>query len=373
MRFFPKATGEAGERLAMTERNAMMTGKSFTLGQLAELLKGTLAGPADLPISGVGDLAQAEENQITFISDKKYLPDLAQTRARAVVTSKNIPVDKPAIIVDRPELAFAALLELFAPPLPHPAKGIHPTAVVETDLDPSVAVGAHACIGPNTTIGENTVIYPNVTIGPDVTIGKDCILWPGVVVRERVRIGDRVVIHGNAVLGADGFGYNFMDGKHIKISHIGTVLVEDDVEIGAGACIDRAKAGATIIGRGSKIDNLVQIGHNVKVGPHSILVAQVGIAGSTTLGSYVVLGGKVGVRDHVKIGDQAQAAACCCISKDVPPGLVVNGIPAIDNRDYLRQHAALRRLPELAVRVTELTKKIHELEQTIHDLKRNGS
>jgi UDP-3-O-[3-hydroxymyristoyl] glucosamine N-acyltransferase len=348
-----------------------MAGKSYSLRQLSEILKGDLAGPADLVIEGVGDLAQAAEHEITFISDKKYLAELASTRARAVVTSREIPVAKPAIVVDHPELAFAALLELFAPPPPHPARGVHPSAVVESPLDPSVCVGAHTTIGPGTAIGQGTVIYPNVCIGPEVRIGKNCVLWPGVVVRERVTIGDRVIIHPNSTLGSDGFGYNFLGGKHIKIAHIGTVVVEDDVEIGAGVCIDRAKAGSTVIGHGSKIDNLVQIGHNVKVGPNSILVAQVGIAGSTTLGSYVVLGGKVGVRDHVTIGDRVQAAACCCISKDVPAGLVVNGIPAIDNRDYLRQHASLRRLPELAAKVTELTKKINELEQTIHDLKRN--
>ncbi len=348
-----------------------MSSKILTLSQLAEILKGDLAGPAELPISGVGDLASARDDQISFIADKKYLPELAATRACAIVTRADIKVDKPSIVVPRPDLAFATMLAVFAPPLPHPAAGCHPSAVVESRLDPSVAVGANCYVGPNVRIGANTVIYPNVFIGPDVTIGQDCVIWPGAVVRERATIGNRVTIHPNVTIGADGFGYNLVDGKHSKITHIGTVIIEDDVEIGAGACIDRAKAGATVIGAGTKIDNLVQIGHNVRIGPNSILVAQVGIAGSTTLGAYVVLGGKVGVRDHVKIGDQAAAMACSCISKDVPPGLVVNGIPAIDNHDYLRQHAALRRLPELAAKVTELTKKINELEQTIHDLKRS--
>ena len=347
--------------------------KVYTLKQLAELLKGTLAGPPDLTVRGVGDLALATDDQISFITDKKYLPQAAATRARALATSPEIPVDKPHIVVARPDLAFAELLAIFAPPRPDPAPGVHSTAVVESPLPPSVCVDAHAFIGPGVSVGENTVIYPNVTIGPETRIGRDCLIWPGVVIRERVTIGDRVIIHPNATIGADGFGYNLQNGRHVKIQHIGTVVVEDDVEIGAGACIDRAKAGVTRIGAGSKIDNLVQIGHNVTVGPNSILVAQVGIAGSTTLGAYVVLGGKVGVREHVTIGDQAQAAACSCISKDIPPGLVVNGVPAVDNRDYLRQHAALRRLPELAVKVTELTKKVHELEQTIHHLNRGGT
>jgi len=349
-----------------------MTGKSISLGQLADLLKGELAGPADLPINGVGDLASAKEDQISFIADKKYLSQLAATKACAIVTHPDIKVAKPAILVARPDLAFAKMLDVFAPDLPHPPAGRHPSAVVESTLDPTVAVGANVFIGPNVKIGPNTVIYPNVYIGPDACIGKNCILWPGVVVRERVVIGNRVVIHPNTTIGADGFGYNLIDGKHTKITHIGTVIIEDDVEIGAGACIDRAKAGATVVGTGTKIDNLVQIGHNVQIGPNSVLVAQVGIAGSTTLGAYVVLGGKVGVRDHVHIGDQAAAMACSCISKDVPPGLIVNGIPAIDNHDYLRQHATARRLPELATKITELTKKLNELEKTIHDLQRNG-
>ncbi|MFA5864649.1 MAG: UDP-3-O-(3-hydroxymyristoyl)glucosamine N-acyltransferase [Phycisphaerae bacterium] len=350
-----------------------MPDKKYSLKQLAEMLTGEPAGPHDLEIYGVGDLAQADENQISFIADKKYLPQLSQTRACAVVTSPQIKVEMPAIIVQRPDLAFAKLLEIFAPPLPHPPPGKHPSAVVEATLDPTVAVGANCYIGPQTLIGPNTVIYPNVYIGPNAKIGKDCLLWPGVVIRERVIIGDRVIIHPNACIGADGFGYNLIEGKHVKINHIGTVIVENDVEIGAGACIDRAKAGATTIGFGSKIDNLVQIGHNVTIGPNSILVGHVAIAGSATLGAYVVLGGKVGVREHVKIGDKAKVAAYSLISKNVPPGLVVSGIPAIENHDYLRQQASLRRLPELAVKVTELTKKINELEQTIHNLKRSGA
>jgi UDP-3-O-[3-hydroxymyristoyl] glucosamine N-acyltransferase len=348
----------------------MMTPK-FTLAELAKKLNGTLSGPSDMFITGVSDLSQATVGEISFISDKKYLSQLKETKASAIVTSPDISVDKPAIIVSKPELAFAELLELFAPEIPAPPKGIDPSANVEGILEAGVCVGTNAFIGKGTTVGENTIIFPNVYIGPDVKIGRDCLVWPGVVIRERVEIGNRVIIHPNAVIGSDGFGYNFIEGKHKKITHLGTVIIEDDVEIGSCACIDRAKAGATKILTGTKIDNLVQIGHNVKVGPHAILVAQVGVAGSTRIGDYAVLGGKVGVRDHITIGNRVQVAACSCVSKDIPEGLVIRGIPALDNRDFLRQHAALRRLPELAIKVSELTKRIHELEQTINDIQRS--
>jgi len=342
---------------------------SATLAELAEYLGGQLVSPADGPtaISGVADLDTAQVGQISFVSDKTYLPKLAASAASAVVIAKDLAVDRPAIVVDRPDLAFAALLERFAPPLPHPV-GVHPSAIVDGTLAAGVGIGPNVVIGAGSTVGERTVIHANVTIGPNVTIGADCVLWPGVVIRERCRIGDRVTIHPNATLGADGFGYNLVAGTYKKIPHIGIVVIENDVEIGAGACIDRAKAGATVIGTGTKVDNLVQIGHNVRIGANVILVAQVGIAGSTTLGQYVVLGGKVGVRDHVNIGDKVQVAACSCISKDIDAGQVVGGTPAQDVREFYRQQAQVRRLPELTGKVSELAKQVHELKQAIHDL-----
>jgi UDP-3-O-[3-hydroxymyristoyl] glucosamine N-acyltransferase len=350
----------------------MNSKKVFTLKELAELLQGELAGPADLEIHGVGDLTQAGEDEISFITEKKYLPMLAQTRALAIVTKPAIKVDKPAIILERPILAFAKLLDLFAPTMRHPEKGAHPTAVVESPLDESVAVGANAYIGPNTTIGENTIIYPNVYIGSEVRIGSDCLIWPGVVIRERVVIGDRVIIHPNTVIGADGFGYNFINGRHRKVTHIGTVVVEDDVEIGACACIDRAKAGATQIGVGAKIDNLVQIGHNVKVGPHAILAGQAGLGGSTNLGAYAMLGGQAGAVDNLNIGDRVRVTAHACVMSDIEPDLIVSGVPAKPNQRFLREVIALQRLPEALKTITELTKRVNELEQAMHNSQRSG-
>ncbi len=342
---------------------------TYRLSQLAAMVAGRLAGPADPVITGIADLATAQEGQISFVTTEKYLADLAASKATAVLVRPDMRVERPAIEVERPDLAWAALLDVFAPPLPHPQPGVHPSAVVETQLDPSVAVGAHACIGPRTRIGANTVIHPNVTIGPDVQIGRDGVIWPGVVIRERVTIGDRVIIHPNAAIGADGFGYNLIDGRHRKIAHIGTVVIEDDVEIGACSCVDRAKAGATVIGHGTKIDNQVQIAHNVRIGPHSVLAAQSGIAGSSTLGRYVVLAGKAGISDHLTVGDGVRGTAGCSICKSLPPGAVVSGLMAYDHRQYLRHHALVRRLPELAEKVQELSNELYELRQAIHDRK----
>jgi UDP-3-O-[3-hydroxymyristoyl] glucosamine N-acyltransferase len=347
---------------------------SITLKELAQRLNGRLEGPADLKICGVNDLAQATPDQISFIGHKKYLPMLAESKACAIVASPDIPIDRPAIILDKPTLAFAKMLDIFAPPQPKVDVGIHPAAVVKSQLDKSIAVGANAYIDENVSIGANTIIHPNVYIGPDVCIGRNCLIWPGVVVRERVVIGDRVIIHPNAVIGADGFGYNFIDGKHCKVTHIGTVMIGDDVEIGACACIDRAKAGETIVGTGTKIDNLVQLGHNVKVGEHTILVAQVGIAGSTKIGRYAVFAGKAGAVDNVTIGDGVTLGVCSVATKSIPSdsGKVYTGVPAQDNADYLRQQALIRRLPELQKTIMDLTKRIHELEQTIHNSERSG-
>jgi UDP-3-O-[3-hydroxymyristoyl] glucosamine N-acyltransferase len=345
----------------------MKTEKKVTLGELANILQGQLAGPADLEIYGVNDLAQANDREISFISEKKYLPSLKDSLARAVITKPTIPVDRPAIIVEQPLLAFAKLLEYFSLPVSHPPVGIHPTAIVESELDKSISVGAYTYIGPSVKIGSNTIIYPNVYIGEGVQIGSDCIIWPGVVIRERVSIGSRVVIHPNSVIGREGFGFNFINGKHQRVPHNGTVIIEDDVEIGACCCIDRAKAGATRIGTGAKIDNQVQIAHNVKIGCGAILVGQVGIAGSAQIGAYAMLGGQVGVVDNVTVGDRVLATARSMIATDIAPGITIGGAPAVQNQQHLREVIAIQRLPEAMKTIKDLTKRVHELEQAIHN------
>jgi UDP-3-O-[3-hydroxymyristoyl] glucosamine N-acyltransferase len=221
-------------------------------------------------------------------------------------------------------------------------------------------------IGQRTILGARVALHAGVVIGDDVTLGDDCDLYPNVVVRERVSIGRRVAIHAGSVIGSDGFGYNWDGQKHAKVPQIGTVVIEDDVEIGSCVCIDRAKFGATRIGQGTKIDNLVQVGHNVQIGPHSIIVGQTGIAGSARLGTGVVLGGQTAVRDHITIGDGAVVAARSAIANSIPAKTTVSGMPALPHRQTLREQAALRHLPELRVELRKLQEEIAQLKKAIN-------
>jgi UDP-3-O-[3-hydroxymyristoyl] glucosamine N-acyltransferase len=317
----------------------------------------------------IGTLREAREDELSFLGSEKYLDDFAQTRAAAVIVHKRVklPTDhgKPVLLVDDADLAVAQLLERFAPPVPRPPVGTHHLAVVS----PSASIGENARIGPGVFIGDdcrigkNAVLHAGVYIGADVTLGDDCELFPHVVLRERVTIGHRVIIHAGSVVGSDGFGYRWDGSKHQKIRQIGTVIIEDDVEIGSCVCIDRAKFAATRIGRGTKIDNLVQIAHNVTVGAHCIITGQVGIAGSATLGSGVVLGGQCAVRDHVTMGDGSAVAACSGVAEDVDPKTIVSGLPALPHRQTLREQAALRRLPDLVVQIRKLQEEVEELKK----------
>ena len=223
------------------------------------------------------------------------------------------------------------------------------------------------CSSDLAVVEEGTELHAGVYIGPGCRIGRGCVLWPNVVVREYTVIGERVVIHPNATIGADGFGYLYREGAHLKIPQIGRVVIEDDVEIGAGTCIDRARSGETRIGRGTKIDNLVQIGHNVQVGAHCILVSQAGVSGSCRLGHHVVLGGQVGVADHVELGDGAQVAAQGGVAQDIPPGVVHGGTPSVEVSAWRRQMASLRRLPDVLERLRALEQRVRQLESTTHD------
>jgi UDP-3-O-[3-hydroxymyristoyl] glucosamine N-acyltransferase len=344
--------------------------RGLTLAELAKAADGAVRGPATVRVRAVAGVEDAGPDEITWVSHDKYAGRLAGSRAGAVVISAQFgETPMPAIVCEDPELGIARILAALAPPLPRPPAGVHASAVV----DPSAKIGEGAAIGPlcvigaGAAVGAGTVLHAQVFIGADTHLGDACELWPGAVVRERCRLGNRVILHPNVVVGSDGFGYRFSKTRHEKIPQTGVVEIEDDVEIGAGSCVDRAKFGATRIGRGTKIDNLVQIAHNVKIGANCVLVAQVGIAGSASLGGMVVLGGKVGVRDHVELGDGVHAAACCCISKDVPAGTVVNGIPAVPNAQYLREQAQVRRLPEWSQVMKDLLKRVERLEASTHD------
>ncbi len=333
------------------------------LKEIAEILNGRLIGDGEVEISGVSGLSEAVQGDITFVSSIKHLQQAKESSAAAVIVKEPASgLDKPQIAVDNPQLAFARLLGHFYVK-PHPYEGISEKAFVSpsASIGDNVTVYPFAYITAGVTIGRNCLIYPGVFIGEKSVIGDGSIIYPNVTIREGITIGQRVIIHPGAVIGADGFGYVFEGGEHRKIPQVGGVIVEDDVEIGANTTIDRATTGMTVIGRGTKIDNLVQIGHNVKVGRGCILVSQVGIGGSSTLGDGVVLGGQGGVADHVTIESGTMLGAKGAFMGIVKRG-IYSGIPAIPHRDWLKSTAVFAQLPEMR-------KKIHELEDQIKALK----
>ncbi len=347
----------------------MKQSQRFTLGELARLVDGQCRGDADFPIQSVATISQAQRHDLTWVMDEKYARQLSDCKAGAVILPPNVSCDHiSSVVCSNPELALAMVLERIQPPPPYPPPGIDPTAILAGDvhLGTGAAIGPRAVIQKNVHIGDRTIIQAGVFIGEDAAIGSDCVIWPNVVIRERCQLGNRVIIHPNSTIGADGFGYNMVDGKFKKIPQIGSVRIEDDVEIGANSCIDRAKCGETVIGRGTKIDNQVQIAHNVQVGPDCCLVAQVGIAGSTTLGHHVMLAGKVGIRDHVTIGDGVQVAACSCVASSIEAGEILLGVPAQPKADYFQEQVAVRRAAKMVQKFRELEKRVQHLEAKNH-------
>lgn len=332
---------------------------TYLAQDIARKVDGQLMGQSDLAITGVEDLDQAGPGHITFIRDAQHAPRWDASKASAALIGPDVQLQpapgKALIRVADADLALAVVLELFAPALPRPAVGVHPSAIVDPSaiLGRNVAIGAHCFVGARVRLGDDVVLHPNVTILDDSTLGHGTHLWPGVVVRERCQIGDRCILHPNVVIGSDGFGYRPAPGGKglIKIPQIGTVVLGHEVEIGSGTTIDRGKFAATSIGDGTKVDNLCQIAHNVRIGRCCVLAGQVGIAGSTTLGDGVMMGGKAGLRDHIHIGDGAQIAASAAVMKDVPPGETWAGMPAQEARAALRETATIRKLPELVKQV----------------------
>ena len=333
----------------------------ITVQELAALVGGQFAFAPDLaslPIKGVAAIAEAGEGDVTFFGNPKYLPGLRTCRATAVLVPRGFAekVGPIPIEVENPSLAFAALVEKFAPePVRFPA-GIHPTAIIGEGavLGEGVSVQAYAVIEAGAQVGARTVIGSHSFIGPDAKIGEDCLLHARVTVGNRCIVGNRVILHSGVVIGSDGFGFEFVAGKHVKIPQIGIVQVDDDVEIGANTTIDRARFGRTWIGEGTKIDNLVQIAHNVVIGKHCILVAQCAISGSTRLGNYVTLAGQVGVVGHLEIGDQVTVGAQSGVSKSLPAKGVYMGSPAVPAQEWREQVAHLRRMDRLTSRVKAL-------------------
>jgi UDP-3-O-[3-hydroxymyristoyl] glucosamine N-acyltransferase len=342
-----------------------------TLRELAERLGCRLEGDGTIDIMRVAGLESAGPGDISFFSNARYLPALRATRASAVILADDAPPAPSAMLrADNPYLAFARALDILMP-TQRPAPGIHPSAVVS----PSARVGSGVSIGPfaviedNASLGAGVVVHAHAVIGRGAAIGADSVLHARVSVREGCTLGARVVVQDGAVIGSDGFGFvTDAAGKHHKIPQRAVVVIEDDVEVGANTAIDRPAVGETRIGRGTKIDNLVQIAHGVRVGEHTLLAAQVGIAGSTTIGSHVVLAGQVGVAGHLTIGDRVKATAQTGIPNSIEAGAFVSGYPAIDNRDWLKSSAVFRRLPELKKQLHDLLQRLEALEARLGSL-----
>jgi UDP-3-O-[3-hydroxymyristoyl] glucosamine N-acyltransferase len=340
---------------------------SFTIRALAETCGGRLADSSrsGTLIRRAAFIEEAGSDAVTWVSEGKHAKTLRSSAAAAVIGTAALLGDDPrGIVVTDPEWAIAQVLELFRVPYESPTPGVHSTAVVHprARLAPGVAVGALAVVHSGAEIGENSVIHEGVSIGKDVRIGRNAVIHDRCVIYDRCEIGHNVIIHAGAVIGADGFGYIFRDGQHRKVPQIGTVIIEDDVEIGANTCVDRAKLGATRIGRGSKIDNLVMVAHNVRIGPLCILAGQVGLSGSVRLGAGVALGGQVGIVHGVRVGDHAQLGAKSAVIGDIAEGETVWGIPARERMSVLRDQARVRKLAALFEQVAKLEQRVADLE-----------
>lgn len=344
----------------------------LTVSELAALVGGQFASDADhsIRITGAAAVTEAGEGHVTFFGNPKYLPQIKASRASAALVPLDFsePIPAIAIRVENPSLAFARLLENFAPSAVRFSPGVHPTAVVSPEalLGENVSVQPFVVIEEGARIGANSVIGAYGYVGHEAVIGADCLLAPRVTVGARCLVGARVIIHSGAVLGSDGFGFELSEGRHVKIPQTGIVQIDDDVEIGANATIDRARFGRTWIGQGTKIDNLVQIAHNVVIGKHCLIVAQTGISGSTRLGNYVTLAGQVGVVGHIEIGDKAVVGAQGGVTKSLDSGGIFWGVPAQPMRESLEQIAFTRRLPKLFERVKRL-------EEDVSDQKKSSS
>lgn len=332
------------------------------LSLLASRLGCALRGDGEVEVARVAGLGEAGPGDLSFVSGARYAPQVKTTRASAVIVPPGLETPLPSLVSDNPYLAFARAVGLLHPDTVLPP-GVHPSAVVDetAEVAQDAHVGPLCVIGAGARVGARTILHAHVVLYEGVSVGADCRLHSGVQVRERCRLGDRVIVQNNAVIGGDGFGFaKDADGRYQKIPQVGVVVVEDDVEIGALTAVDRAALHETRIGRGSKLDNLVQVGHSVAIGRDTVLAGQVGVAGSTTLGDRVTLAGQVGVAGHLTIGSDVIATAQTGIPSSVEPGRMISGYPAIDNRDWLKASAVFAQLPELRKRVRELERRLGE-------------
>jgi UDP-3-O-[3-hydroxymyristoyl] glucosamine N-acyltransferase len=341
----------------------------YTLADIAAHTGGRLFGDPRCVITGVAGIREAGPGEITFVANPRYMRDLGSTAASAVIVAEEVAVPDglSGIVHADPSLAFAQVAEMLCPLPARPKPGVHRKAAV----DPTAQLGAGVSIGPfvvveaGARIGDRSVLAPSVYVGAEAVIGADCLLYPQVCVRERCVLGDRVILHCGAVIGSDGYGYVQIGTRHQKIPQVGIVEIGDDVEIGANVCVDRARFGKTVIGRGTKVDNLVQVAHNVRIGEDCLVIAQVGISGSTQIGDNVVLAGQAGLVGHIRVGDGAIVTAQAGVAKSVPPGQTVTGTPARPFPEFIRGRAAQAKMPEVIRQVRALERRVAELEEAL--------
>jgi UDP-3-O-[3-hydroxymyristoyl] glucosamine N-acyltransferase len=346
-----------------------VSGSTFRLAELAALVAGEVRGDRQRAISGIGTLESAGPEQLSFLTNPRYRHQAERSAAAALLVPPGVEIaGRDLLVAAEPYYALARLLALFHP-APAPAPGIHAAAVVDpgASVAASAHVGAHAVIGAGSVVGERAVVHALACVGAQCRIGADSVLHPHVVLYDRTEVGARCTLHAGVVLGSDGFGFAPHAGEHVKVPQVGKVVVEDDVEIGANTTIDRATVDETRIGAGTKIDNLVQLGHNVRVGRGCLLVAQVGIAGSTSLGDGVVMAGRAGASGHLEIGAGARIAAASVALKSVPAGSQVAGWPAIEAGKWRRQQALLARLDEIYRRLRALERRLGTVEEEGHE------
>ena len=333
-----------------------------TLGELAERVGGSVVGDGSVTIARIAAIEEADAGTLTFATDERYFAAALRSRAAAVLVDASLsrePSDKPLLVVENARLALAQLLQALRPSRPR-GPFVHPTAAVEPDaeLAADVYVGAGAYVGHRARIGSGSVVDAGAYVGDEVTVGESAWLHPHATVMDRCRLGNRVVLHAGCVIGSEGFGWAFVEGRLERIPQVGNVVLDDDVEIGANSCVDRAQTGSTHVGQGTKVDNLVQIGHNCRIGKHCALASLTGLAGSTVVGDYVKIAGQVGTRGHMTIGSRATVAGQSGVWGDVAEGATVSGNPAHGHREELRREVMIRKLPKLVARVDALERAV---------------
>lgn len=358
--------------------------RTLTLGEIVRLLDAELMGDAATLITGVAGLDSASPGTITFIEQDKLISTALSSAASAIIAPASMADTlrqemkrggkrraKPIVIAGNSRLAFAKVME-FMQPINLPEKGIHPTAIIEPDahIGEGVTIREYCYVGHHAHIGDGAILYPHVYVGDGAQIGEASVMFPSVVVGHHVHIARRVRVHAGSVLGGDGFGYVFDGGRHYKMPQVGTVIIEDDVEIGCNVCIDRATLGATRIGEGTKIDNLVQIAHNVQIGKNCIICGLAGLSGSVVLEDNVVMAGQVGVRDHTKIGKGCVIGAQSGVMADIGGAEFVLGTPAVPHREYMKMEVASRKLPDMARHLRKLEKLVAELQDRVQELEK---